>query len=209
MKEMTANFSVLMIVVALSGIFLSLGLSGRVSSEILKDFEGNQYKAVVIGEQTWMAENLRSTKTQDGTPVLSFFPNDDSNAVAQYGRLYTWETALTIAPKGWHLPTDAEWYALEKHLGKNTGAKLKDTVLWRSTNTGATNPAGFSARPAGYWNDSGFENNFGSRAVFWSSTKQDSHFVWSRTLSHDHDSLRRAPQHPQYGFSVRCIKDVP
>ncbi len=155
-----------------------------------------------------MAENLRSTKTPAGRDVVSYLPNDDSSTIEQYGRLYDWETTLRIVPKGWHLPNDAEWRMLEQYAGEGAGGKLKDTLFWRSPNTGGTNVTGFSARPAGYWNDGGFDNNFGARAVFWSSTKQDSHFVWSRTLSFDHDSLRRASQHPQYGFSVRCVKDV-
>jgi len=175
----------------------------------LRDFEGNEYRTVRIGDQIWMSENLRSTRTREGIVVTSFLPNNDSSNIRNYGRLYDWETAIRIAPNGWHLPSDTEWHALEKHLGKTAGAKLKDTVFWSPPNTGATNAAAFNARPAGYWNEGGFDNNFGLRAVFWSSTKQNSHFVWSRTLSYDHDSLRRAPQHPQYGFSVRYIKDMP
>jgi uncharacterized protein (TIGR02145 family) len=171
------------------------------------DCEGNRYATVKIGTQVWMAENLRVTRTPEGEPVFSHLPNDDSLAERMYGRLYDWQTAIRVAPSGWHVPSDGEWNALEEHLGTLAAAHLKDTLYWRISRKSVTNEAGFSARPAGYWNDGVFDNQFGSVAVFWSSTRADSHFVWSRTMSTSHDTMRRAPQHPQYGFSVRCIRD--
>lgn len=154
-----------------------------------------------------MAENLRVTKTPDGKPVYSHFPNDDSSEVKVYGLLYNWKSALQVVPKGWHLPSDSEWSMIVQYLGPLCAAKLKDTLYWRISNKSTTNETGFSVRPAGYWNDSGFDNQFGLTAVFWSSTQTDSHFVWCRTFNTNNDTLHRATQHPQYGFSVRCIKN--
>lgn len=171
------------------------------------DIDGNEYRVVQIGSQLWMAENLRVTRTSDGDPVTTHFPNHDSNQVNNFGLLYDWSAALRVAPKGWHLPTDDEWDILAQFLGPVCGDKLKDTSHWKASDGTATNESGFSARPAGYWNDQGFDNRFGLTAVFWSSTQTDSQLVWSRTISATHDTLRRASQHPQYGFSVRCIKD--
>ena len=179
---------------------------GDVANLEVVDIDGNRYRTVQIGTQVWMTENLRVTRTVKGDTVVSHLPNGDSNSVNIYGRLYDWPTAISIAPTGWHIPTDDEWKTLGEHTGTFGAAKLKDSLYWH-TNLRATNETGFSARPAGYWNESGFDNRFGLTAVFWSSTQVDSHFVWSRTLSANHDTLRRAPQHPQYGFSVRCIKD--
>lgn len=172
------------------------------TDSVLTDIDGNRYATVRIGDQVWMAENLRVTKTPEGNSIISHFANNDSSTVREFGRLYDWQTALHIAPKGWHLPSDDEWNILARHLGTLAAATLKDGAHWRGTNE-----TGFSARPAGYWNDSGFDNRFGQTAVFWTSTHQDSHFVWSRTISAQHDTLRSVTQHPQYGFSVRCIKD--
>ncbi len=177
------------------------------SQQTMTDIDGNKYRVVQIGTQVWMAENLQVTKAPDGTPVNSQVPNHDSNQVSNFGRLYNWSSALRVAPKGWHLPTDDEWEILARHFDSDGAAKLKDTLYWKVSDERATNESGFSARPAGYWNDQGFDNRFGLTAVFWSSTQADSQLVWSRTLSATHDTLRRASQHPQYGFSVRCIKD--
>lgn len=181
----------------------------RDADSTVTDIDGNRYRTTQIGTQVWMAENLRVTRTPEGKPVTSYFPNGDSSEAKLYGRLYDWATAIQIAPKGWHIPSDEEWERLSKYLGVLSGAKLKDTLHWRTSSRSATNETGFTALPSGYWNDSGFDNRFGLTAVFWSSTQVDSHFVWSRTMSATHDTLRKAPQHPQYGFSVRCIKDNP
>lgn len=180
--------------------------SGSNTDLVVVDIDGNRYRAVQIGTQVWMTENLRVTRTFGGEPALSYLPNDDSNSVKTYGRLYDWHTAIRVAPKGWHIPTDDDWKVLGEYLGNLGASKLKDSLYWH-TDKSATNETGFSARPTGYWNESGFDNRFGLTTVFWSSTQVDSHFVWSRTISANHDTLRRAPQHPQYGFSVRCIKD--
>ncbi|MBL7959651.1 fibrobacter succinogenes major paralogous domain-containing protein [bacterium] len=182
------------------------GQSGS-SSGLAVDIDGNRYHTAQIGTQVWMTENLRVTRTCDGEPAVSYLPNNDSINVRIYGRLYDWHTAIRVVPKGWHLPTDDEWKILGEYLGDLGAAKLKDSLYWH-TDKNATNETGFSARPAGYWNENGFDNRFGLTAVFWSSTQVDSHFVWSRTVSAKHDTLRRAPQHPQYGFSIRCIRDL-
>jgi uncharacterized protein (TIGR02145 family) len=200
---------ILSVGLALSMLALSCRYNAGDPDSTLTDIDGNRYQTLRIGTQIWMAENLRVTRTPDGNLVPWHFPNDDSSCVMVYGLLYDWQTALQSAPKGWHVPSNEEWDKLAQHLGALGAAKLKDTLYWRTSSKNVTNETGFSARPAGYWNDSRFDNQFGLTAVFWSSTQADSHFVWSRTISADHDTLRRVPQHPQYGFSVRCVKDSP
>jgi uncharacterized protein (TIGR02145 family) len=91
------------------------------------DYEGNTYHTVMIGDQCWMKENLRTTKYPDGTDVPlnsgRYYPNNDTNKVAVYGYLYTWNAIMNgagsssanpsgvqgICPTGWHIPSDAEW----------------------------------------------------------------------------------------------------
>ena len=101
------------------------------------DIDGNVYNTVVIGTQTWIAENLKTTKYNDGTPIpnvtldatwavlateaYSDYANTPANA-AIYGRLYNWYVASSTNPKnvcptGWHVPTDAEWTTLTTYLG--------------------------------------------------------------------------------------------
>jgi uncharacterized protein (TIGR02145 family) len=75
--------------------------------------------------------------------------------------------------------------------------------------THATDPDGFATRPAGYWNGEGLETRFGATAVFWTATPHGDHLAWSRVINMQDRALRRATQHPEYGFSVRCVTDAP
>jgi len=105
----------------------------------MSDSDGNVYKTIKIGNQEWMAENLRVTRYNDGsdiplvtdgtawssltTPGYCWYNNDATNK-AKYGALYNWYTVnpanpKKIAPAGWHVPTDAEWTVLEKYLVLN------------------------------------------------------------------------------------------
>jgi len=129
--------------------------------------DGRTYKTVIIGNQTWMAENL-NYKAETG----SWFYNNDSSIGAIYGRLYDWETALKVCPTGWHLPSDIEWTELADSLGNSkVGGKMKvpGTLYWKAPNTDATNVSGFSALPGGYRNTIGQFLYLGSFAMFYSS----------------------------------------
>lgn len=99
----------------------------------MNDIEDNDYKTITIGSQTWMAENLRTTKYNDGTPIPEVNDNtawsnlstgaqciskSADNAEAIYGRLYNWYAVNTgkLCPQGWHVPTDQDWIILENYL---------------------------------------------------------------------------------------------
>jgi uncharacterized protein (TIGR02145 family) len=166
--------------------------------------DGKIYKTVKIGTQIWMAENL----AYDANKGCWAYNNDITN-VAKYGFLYNWETALTVAPDGWHLPTDTEWTILIKYLGGDSiaGGKLKSTTGWDSPNIGATNASGFSALPAGYINmlKSGL---IGKYAFFWSANESNDKSAWLRYLKTDDcQSNRNYYFRKDYGFSVRCVKN--
>jgi len=79
--------------------------------------------------------------------------NDNTDSCAVYGRLYDWNTAMAVAPHGWHLPSEAEWYTLVDYLGGNevAGGKMKEagTAHWFGPNTGADNINGFTGLPGG------------------------------------------------------------
>lgn len=101
-------------------------------SEGVTDYEGNHYSTVKIGNQCWMAENLKSTHYANGTLIADAvaYDNDEGNAFT-YGRLYNWDAVMNgesssnsnpsgvqgICPDGWHVPSDAEWMELEMTLG--------------------------------------------------------------------------------------------
>jgi uncharacterized protein (TIGR02145 family) len=95
------------------------------------DADGNVYKTVRIGNQVWTAENLRTTKYNDGTNIPTatsnaawycFYGNTtDAAARKKWGALYNWNAVKTgrLAPAGWHVPTDAEWDTLQNYLIAN------------------------------------------------------------------------------------------
>ena len=111
----------------------------------ITDADGNVYTSVTIGTQVWMVENLRTTKSSDGTLIplvtdavawgalntagYSWYNNDEVANKATYGALYNWKAAMNACPAGWHLPSDEEWKILERSLGmNNTDA---DATGWR------------------------------------------------------------------------------
>jgi uncharacterized protein (TIGR02145 family)/uncharacterized repeat protein (TIGR02543 family) len=140
--------------------------------------DGKTYKKVVIGTQTWMAENLN----YDASGSVCY-DNDPANCT-KYGRLYNWATALTACPSGYHLPSDAEWTTLTDFVGGSStaGTALKSTSGWNSYVNG-TDEYGFSALPGGgnFWVDDGFRSfEFADRMGFWwSATEYDARYDWS------------------------------
>ena len=133
-----------------------------------------------------------------------------------------------ICPTGWHVPSDAEWKQMEIAVGMsqndadNTGyrgaiaAKLSDNTGWTYSSTANAagnlsapdrNSSGFSALPAGNYNQNGNYINFGTFAFFWSATQYDSSSTWRRSLYYDLAGVNRAYTNKYYGFSVRCVKD--
>jgi uncharacterized protein (TIGR02145 family) len=196
------------------------------------DIEGNIYNTIIIGAQTWMAENLRTTKFRNGDAIPEVTGNTDwknlnSAAYCNYentadaikietmGRLYNWfavSNSRNIAPEGWHVATDADWIELRTFLGGETiaGGKLKETgsTHWISPNTGATNSSGFTALPSGRreYDNGNFINN-GYDGFWWTSSAYNPDYSWYYDLHYTFASINRANFHKQYGFSVRCVKD--
>ncbi|MEX2593319.1 MAG: fibrobacter succinogenes major paralogous domain-containing protein [Anditalea sp.] len=139
-----ANF----VELALGGFeYFSIGITlGEAETGTFTDpRDGQVYKTVQIGIHTWMAENLNYE------PEYSWCYGEDPANCEKYGRLYSWNTALTVCPDGWHLPSRAEWEILAHYLGgwEIAGGKMKSTTGWDPPNTGATNESGFSALPGG------------------------------------------------------------
>jgi uncharacterized protein (TIGR02145 family) len=122
------------------GRFVTIRIECSPKSSSLTDIDGNTYKTVVIGDQLWMAENLRTTRFTDGTPIsnvtgsvdwtntvnlnseaaFSWYNNDISNKQL-YGALYNTHAVSMginndytsqLCPAGWHIPTSADWYKL-------------------------------------------------------------------------------------------------
>lgn len=194
------------------------------------DVDGNIYKTIRIGEQTWMAENLRVTRYNDGSIIPEEKDNESWNhlrsgafcsinhtlypdSLATYGRLYNWHSVNTgkLAPKGWHIPDYADWNVLLDHLGgKNTtGGKLKEAGFyhWNAPNEAADNFSGFTAIPAGIRNNTGFVNT-GNEVSYWCSnddgTAMNAYYFFITTQT---GNLNWSKKLQSEGLSIRCVKD--
>ena len=173
------------------------------------DRDKKVYNKVVIGTQTWMAENLNYDVPDDTTDVCY---NNSADSCAKYGRMYNWNAATAACPAGWHLPSDAEWTALTYYVGgaATAGTKLKSKTGWYNFN-GAPNDAGtddygFSALPGGYGNGSGF-HEAGSYGGWWSATEGGAKLAWYRRMYFYLDYLYRYYNDKPNLSSVRCVQD--
>ncbi len=207
--------------------------SGSTFGTLTDSRDGQTYKTVVIGTQTWMAENLNYEMPN------SYCYNDTATYCDKYGRLYTWAAAMDsvgtwstngkgcgygktcsvasagsatlvrgVCPSGWHLPSQAEWEALFTAVGgqSTAGQKLKSMSGWSSSGNGM-DAFGFSALPAGYRNPEGNFNNDGYFTTFCSSTENDGYNAYFVDLRHSGDNAFLYNDYKYYGFSVRCLKN--
>lgn len=195
------------------------------------DIDGNIYRTITIGDQVWMAENLKVTRYRNGDMIPGIKDdsawaqlssgaychyNNDSSYIAGYGKLYNWyaiNDSRGIAPAGWHIPTEEELATLMDHLQGDTIAagKMKSTGTsqWLLPNKGATNESGWAALPGGYRLDNGTWHTMGSNGYWWSTTRSYEIYAWTPRLYTGFADVKREPWYEKYGFAVRCIKDPP
>ncbi len=195
----------------------------------LADKDGNSYTTVTLGTQTWMAENLKTTKYNDGaqiplitdaavwsgltTPGFQWYNNDPTTVKALYGALYNWYAVNTgkLCPTGWHVPTNAEWTTLTSYLlGEDvSGGKLKETGFahWKSPNTDATNESGFTALPGGAIFSDGSYANMGYEGNWWTADGSQDWDAYFRSMSYFNGKVFPYTNLKRQGFSVRCLKD--
>ncbi len=195
----------------------------------MTDQEGNTYKTLPIGTQTWMVRNLKTTKYNDGTliPIVTdadawdnlstpacCWQNNDPARKVTYGVLYNWYAVNTgkLCPAGWHVPGDVEWTQLTDYLGGENiaGGKLKESGYshWYSPNTGATNETNFKALPGGERLDgpNALFGNLGEKGGWWTTASSDG-FAVSR-LMYDHTNQVQKTFYPKKsGLSVRCLRN--
>ncbi|MCK9611989.1 MAG: FISUMP domain-containing protein [Bacteroidales bacterium] len=198
------------------------------TEQSVKDFDGNVYKTVKIGNQTWMTENLKTTHFNDGTaipyvtdntdwvylttPGYCWYENNPNSNKNTYGALYNWWAVKSdkLCPKGWHIPTDAEWITLIDFLGglSIAGGKMKESGLkhWESPNTGATDEYGFTALPGGY-RFSGIFTLIKWKGYWWSSTEYNTDKAWYMIILNNYANIYKNVDWKRSGLSVRCIKD--
>ena len=197
----------------------------------ITDVDGNTYKTVYIGTQQWMAENLKTSKYNDGTTIPNVTDNElwwnlstsawcnynNSDSLGKiYGKLYNWYTVSNttngnrnVCPSGWHVPTDMERIILIDYLGGESvaGGKMKEvgTTTWNSPNTEATNMSLFSVLASGYRQED--YKSIGLYSFFWSCTENNSIEAISIPLCYANGVSVRGRDSKRTGFSVRCVKD--
>jgi uncharacterized protein (TIGR02145 family) len=203
-------------------------ISGSETGTVM-DIDGNVYQTVKIGNQWWMAENLKVTHYRNGDTIQNVIENsewaslstgaycvynNDEGNVDTYGRLYNWYAVndeRKIAPQGWHVSTNEDWQTLADYLGGESvaGGKLKETGTshWFSPNTGATNESGFTALPGGARRIPGDFFDMGGQAHFRSATERNNNNAYYWTMYCVNSEVRLDSYYKQDGFSVRCVKD--
>jgi len=192
----------------------------------MTDQDGNMYKTVKIGNQWWMAENLKVIHYRNGDLILNNYGcyvncvyDFDESYTDIYGCLYNWyavKDSCNIAPEGWHVPTDEDWKELEIYLGMNHSEADKEG--WRGTLEGsklagngplwidgymeyttAFGLSGFDALPSGYYltSYSGDFHSINRGAYFWTATDDSS------------DTSRAWIRYLSYNSSKSCRTNFP
>jgi uncharacterized protein (TIGR02145 family) len=201
----------------------------------MTDQEGNVYKTIVIGDQEWMAENLKVSHYANGDTISSLtndadwfstntgawcYFNNDSQYDCPYGKLYNWYATVdnrSLCPSNWHVPTYGEWWELIAFLGgqeaaggllKSSGNSTTGNGIWNDPNLGGTNGSGFSAIPSGNRVSFGLGFGIGSGAGWWTSTIEQIESAWAFYILNDISDVRQyfgASQ--RFGFSMRCVRN--
>jgi uncharacterized protein (TIGR02145 family) len=189
------------------------------------DQDGNTYKTILIANQEWMAENLRTTKYSNGDPIPNVsnqtqwfnqttgawvYYNNNSQFNNNYGKLYNWYVASdsrNVCPSGWHVPLEVEWNQMINILGGlgSAGGKMKSsgTQFWTCPNIDATNETGFSSIPAGRRDNQGVFDNITYSTGWWCSNTAFCYGIWN-----NYYSVYSGSTLPKYGLSIRCLKDM-
>ncbi|MFH2144219.1 MAG: FISUMP domain-containing protein [Bacteroidota bacterium] len=202
--------------------------SQTVDFEFIKCLDGdnNHYSVVTIGTKTWMAENLKTTKYNDGdtipygsggnAPQYCWYSNNYNTYGSIYGAMYNWFAVDTLSngmknvcPVDWHVASYAEWTVLSNYLGGNnvSGGKLKETcsIYWDSPNVDATNESGFTALPGGFWD--GMFSSIHDSVHWWTSTKFSNGWAYDLSINDIDGDIYYEWWMIDSMESVRCIKD--
>ena len=176
------------------------------------DRDDQVYKKVKINGQTWMAQNLNHDPKDGRSCCLRNSPD----SCKKYGRLYECESAMTVCPTGWRLPTREEWGDLAVFAGGtgvygDTGTaavKLKSKSGWNygGVDGNGTDDYGFSALPGGYRHvDNGFVNN--DRGGWWTASNATGPLVYRREMTVGGANVFEYETQTIHSFSVRCVED--
>jgi len=210
-----------------------ISFTTSLATATITDASGNVYNTITIGTQTWMKENLKTTKYQngdliettipatldvsgEGSPIYQWAYEGNESYVETYGRMYTWYAAVdsrNICPIGYKMPTNQDWIDLTVYLGGEdlAGGKMKEVGVshWSEPNTNASNESGFSALPGGDRVTDGTFTVIGSWGNWWSSSEYDVFNGWHRATGNSYGTifLNSSGASKSKGFSIRCLRD--
>jgi uncharacterized protein (TIGR02145 family) len=192
-------------------------------------YEGETYKTVVIGNQTWMARNLNYAASGSKCGNGSSLSDENTATCDTYGRLYDWATAMAlpascnlnscasqinakhrgICPSGWHIPSDVDWDELIAFVGSSetAGRYLKAADGWSNGGNGQ-DKYGFSALPGGYGKSGGSFYYAGNYGYWWSASEHRVSSAYDRYMSYDNEVTGYNNGDKSYLFSVRCLRTL-
>jgi uncharacterized protein (TIGR02145 family) len=193
------------------------------SANTVTDIDGNVYHTVQIGNQTWMIENLKTTKYNDGTsipyvtnkdlwsnlttPAYCYYDNDLNTYKSYYGALYNWYAVNTgkLCPAGWHVPSDAEWSVLTKYFENqdSVGSDLRTIIH----DIGFDNNTDYTYLSGGYRTLDGSYSDVGQLGYWWTATEYYDDIAYYRYLYNVDSFVYGSNSYKFMGLSVRCIKD--
>lgn len=196
--------------------------------ETISDIDGNDYQTVKIGSQTWMKENLKTTKFRDGSEIPNNIGNSSwgmlngsacaeypsyTSSETDYGILYNWYATndiKAICPKGWHIPSLSEWQILISFCGGANEAarvlRIADQDVWSNPNVVSTNKTEFTALPGGLRSSSGSIEKTGDEGHWWTST-DNINTASEININSFSDFVNTKESNKNLGLSVRCIKN--
>lgn len=205
------------------------------NGQIVEDIDGNKYHTVTIGSQVWLLENLKTSKFNDGTPLLNITNNSEWITTQQpaycwynnqqsykesYGPLYNGYVVdylrnggKNIAPIGWHVPSSDELGELLDALDPfNSDIALKEsgTAHWAAPNSGATNSSGFTALPGGLRGIDAIYTSITESGYWWSTSPSSGHngdYLYLLPLHFNDTFIGFMHSQKSIGISIRCLKD--
>ena len=181
-------------------------------------------KEVTIGNQVWTSKNLDVSTYRNGddiplvedaekwtnltTGAWCYYENKTGKG-STYGKLYNWYAVNDprgLAPKGYHIPTDAEWTILTTYLGTDAAAKMKSTTGWNEDGNG-NNTSGFAGLPGGCRGTSGWFSSIIGGGYWWRSSEASTDDAWAHYLLSSNGDVSSFSFNKRTGFSVRCLRD--
>lgn len=185
-------------------LLLNLSVSSQVPGMFKDSRDGKSYKTIEIGDQLWMAENLKFNPQYGNY----FIYNNDPVNYDKYGYLYDWTIACNVCPSGWRLPSNADYLKLTNFIGANFKPAMMKPGSWPQAD-GATNSTGFSGLPGGVRDHQGYFRNIGIGAYFWTSTGIDGTWAYARELGANAGNWASSDfgTNKLIAMSIRCVTD--